>query len=210
MLAETGIRRLFKKRGTLDEGSAVVTALLFALLLPPNVPSWKVFLGISFGIVFGKEIFGGLGQNPFHPALAGYAFFLATFSLGPDLSQTPSWEGREKIEAFLLLLGGLLLLTRRLIYWEIPLLYWGSLVLAGRGGGPFPSEMLFSRGILLAGFFFVTDPVTTPLSRAGQRWFALGAGLLTVFLSMSSGILLMNALTPRIDDLLGPRRRRPQ
>lgn len=51
-----------------------VTSILFALILPPAIPLWQVALGISFGIVIAKEIFGGTGKNFLNPALAGRAF----------------------------------------------------------------------------------------------------------------------------------------
>ncbi len=51
-----------------------VTSLLFALTLPPSIPLWQVALGISFGVVVAKEVFGGTGKNFLNPALAGRAF----------------------------------------------------------------------------------------------------------------------------------------
>lgn len=51
-----------------------VTSILFALILPPTIPLWQVALGISFGVVIGKEIFGGTGKNFLNPALVGRAF----------------------------------------------------------------------------------------------------------------------------------------
>ena len=51
-----------------------VTSVLFALSCPPNIPLWMVALGISFGIVIGKEVFGGTGKNFLNPALTGRAF----------------------------------------------------------------------------------------------------------------------------------------
>ena len=55
-----------------------VTSILFALICPPTIPLWAVALGISFGIVVGKEVFGGTGKNFLNPALTGRAFlFLA-------------------------------------------------------------------------------------------------------------------------------------
>ena len=51
-----------------------VTSILFALACPPNLPLWMVALGISFGIVIGKEVFGGTGKNFLNPALTGRAF----------------------------------------------------------------------------------------------------------------------------------------
>ncbi len=53
---------------------ARVTALLFPLTLPPTVPLWQVLVGISFGIVFARELFGGTGRNFVNPALAARAF----------------------------------------------------------------------------------------------------------------------------------------
>jgi Na+-transporting NADH:ubiquinone oxidoreductase subunit B len=55
------------------EGLGVVV-LLFALCLPPTIAYWKVAVGMSFGVVIGREIFGGTGKNFLHPALVGYAF----------------------------------------------------------------------------------------------------------------------------------------
>lgn len=51
-----------------------VTSILFALTLPPNMPLWQVALGITFGVVVAKEVFGGTGKNFLNPALAGRAF----------------------------------------------------------------------------------------------------------------------------------------
>ncbi|SER02617.1 Na+-transporting NADH:ubiquinone oxidoreductase subunit B [Nitrosomonas sp. Nm51] len=52
----------------------LVTSMLFALTLPPDMPLWMVALGISFGVVIGKEVFGGTGKNFLNPALVGRAF----------------------------------------------------------------------------------------------------------------------------------------
>jgi Na+-transporting NADH:ubiquinone oxidoreductase subunit B len=57
----------------------LVTSLLFALTLPPTLPLWQVALGISFGVVIGKEVFGGTGKNFLNPALAGRAFLFFTY-----------------------------------------------------------------------------------------------------------------------------------
>jgi len=59
--------------------SAVVTAALLVLCLPPLTPWWVTLLGVSFALVFGKHLYGGLGQNPFNPAMVGYVFLLISF-----------------------------------------------------------------------------------------------------------------------------------
>jgi len=61
--------------------SAVVTALLFAIAVPPTLPWWLTLIGILFAIVVAKQLFGGLGYNPFNPAMAGYVFLLVSYPL---------------------------------------------------------------------------------------------------------------------------------
>ncbi|MDR1238834.1 MAG: NADH:ubiquinone reductase (Na(+)-transporting) subunit B [Treponema sp.] len=56
-----------------------VTMVLFPLILPPNIPLWQVALGISFGVVLGKEVFGGTGFNFLNPALTGRAFLFFAY-----------------------------------------------------------------------------------------------------------------------------------
>jgi H+/Na+-translocating ferredoxin:NAD+ oxidoreductase subunit D len=71
--------RLTGKRGTLGDGSALITGLLLGLSLPASLPLWMTFLGAAFAIVFGKAVWGGLGFNAFNPALVGRAFLQAAF-----------------------------------------------------------------------------------------------------------------------------------
>lgn len=61
------------------DGSQVITGILLALTLPPTIPLWMASLGAIFGIIFGKQVFGGIGQNIFNPALIGRAFLMAAF-----------------------------------------------------------------------------------------------------------------------------------
>ena len=57
----------------------LVTSMLFALTLPPDMPLWMVALGISFGVVIGKEVFGGTGKNFLNPALTGRCFLFFAY-----------------------------------------------------------------------------------------------------------------------------------
>ena len=66
------------RRHEINEGF-FVTSILFALILPPTIPLWQVALGISFGVVMGKEVFGGTGKNFLNPALAGRAFLFFAY-----------------------------------------------------------------------------------------------------------------------------------
>lgn len=64
---------------TIGDGSAAITGLLYGLTLPPGLPLWMVLLGGVIAIGLGKFIFGGLGCNPFNPALVARAFLQAAF-----------------------------------------------------------------------------------------------------------------------------------
>lgn len=78
------------RRHEINEGF-LVTGILFALTLPPTIPLWQVAVGISFGVVFGKEIFGGTGMNVFNPALVARAFVF--FAYPAQLSGANVWVG---------------------------------------------------------------------------------------------------------------------
>jgi Na+-transporting NADH:ubiquinone oxidoreductase subunit B len=66
-----------------------VTSILFALILPPSIPLWQAALGITFGIVVGKEVFGGTGMNFLNPALTGRAFLF--FAYPAQMSGDAVW-----------------------------------------------------------------------------------------------------------------------
>lgn len=76
------------RRHEVNEGF-FVTSVLFALILPPSIPLWQVALGISFGVVIAKEVFGGTGKNFLNPALAGRAFLF--FAYPAQLSGDGVW-----------------------------------------------------------------------------------------------------------------------
>lgn len=76
----------------LRDGSALVTAVLLALALPPYAPWWLTLVAVGFAIIFGKQLYGGLGQNPFNPAMLGYVVVLISFPL-----QMSSWPAPHSV-----------------------------------------------------------------------------------------------------------------
>lgn len=81
MLFEWLISRflLGRERSTLGDGSAIITGMLLAFNLPSNIPLYQIVMGSLVAIGIGKMVFGGLGNNPFNPALVGRVFMLISF-----------------------------------------------------------------------------------------------------------------------------------
>jgi len=77
---------ILKKEPTLTDGSAMITGLLLAFNVPSNLPIWIILIGVLVAIGVGKMTFGGLGNNPFNPALVGRVFLLVSFPV-----QMTSW-----------------------------------------------------------------------------------------------------------------------
>lgn len=125
-----------------------------------------------------------------------------------------------EVSAMLLILGGLFLLTRKVITWHIPATYIGTVALLTflfpRGNDPVQWMLynLLGGGLMLGAFFMATDYVTSPVSHLGQVIFGTGCGLITVFIryfgSYNEGvcyaILIMNLTVWLIDKNIKPRR----
>ncbi len=80
IVTEALCRLAMGREGTVGDLSAVLTGLLLALNLPPSLPLWMAAVGSVFAIAVAKQVFGGLGMNPFNPALAARAFLLISFT----------------------------------------------------------------------------------------------------------------------------------
>ena len=70
----------------LSDYSALVTGLLLGIAIPPLLPWWMTLIGVGFAIILAKHLYGGLGSNPFNPAMVGYVVLLISFPL-----QMSSW-----------------------------------------------------------------------------------------------------------------------
>ena len=84
-------RLAMKRENTIGDLSAVITGLLLALTLPIGLPLWQAALGSVFAIAVAKQIFGGLGYNPFNPALAGRAFLLISYTAAMTTWNASNW-----------------------------------------------------------------------------------------------------------------------
>ena len=228
--------------------SAVITGIIFALILPPSVPWGLAVVGAALAIGFGKYFFGGLGQNLFNPAVLARVMLMA---LVPAYLLMPRWTFggvtqasplAKEIDAAMpsawslmtgfhpgtlaeavpaaVLIGGIILLARRVIGWYIPLCYLATIALlalalpaSDRMAGHVPWLVgnpiihLLGGGTLITAFFLLTDPVTSPFSIRGRVIYAVLAGVFTMLIRFYTpypdgaafAILLGNAAVPMID-----------
>lgn len=84
---------LFHKKSSIKDLSAGVTGLLLALVLPPSSPYWMVVIGAFSAIILGKMIFGGIGSNPFNPALVGRAVLVVSWPTLMTTWTNPVYKG---------------------------------------------------------------------------------------------------------------------
>ena len=211
VLTEYLIQKLTKKEITINDGSAAVTGVLLALVIPPSIPLWVPIVGSAFAIAIAKHAFGGLGFNIFNPALAGRAFLVASWPLLmttwllPDgvTGATPlgvlALEGKHvftygqlflgniggslgETSALAILLGAGFLLYKKIIDWRIPLSYLGTVAVLTILLRQDPLFHLLVGGLMLGAFFMATDYVTTPITSKGRVIFGIGCGLLVVLI----------------------------
>lgn len=244
VLTEYFVRKIRQRDNTILDGSAIITGMLLAFIVPPTTPSWMMAVGAFLSIFLVKEMFGGLGMNIFNPALAGRAILLAAFPqqmtywINPDgiTSATPLAMVKEKIagelpsyyelfigniggslgetSALAIMLGGIYLLLRRIIKWQVPLVFIGSVYILSLLLGRDPLYEILAGGVMLGAFFMLTDMVTTPITVRGCIIFSFGCAIITVAIRQWGGfpegvcysILIMNAFTPLIDRYCLPRR----
>jgi electron transport complex protein RnfD len=84
-------------RTVLSDGTAALTGLLLGLALPPLTPWWIPFIGAAFAILVGKQLYGGMGYNPFNPAMVGYVVLIVSFPLQMTLWTPPRGVGQETL-----------------------------------------------------------------------------------------------------------------
>ncbi|MEY8762255.1 MULTISPECIES: RnfABCDGE type electron transport complex subunit D [Clostridium] len=155
--------------------------------------------------------------------LQGYSKLVETFGGTGSLYKALFLGTRNgsigETSTILLVLGGLFLIYKRYINWEIPVVMIGTVgVLTwifGGSAGFFTGDPVFhmmAGGLVIGAFFMATDMVTVPMTNKGQIIFALGAGALTSLIRLKGGypegvcysILLMNSVTPLIDKFTQP------
>jgi electron transport complex protein RnfD len=200
------------------DGHAALLGVLLVLLMPPTVPVWVVLIGVVCAVFLGKQIFGGLGGYPMHPAIVGWLVLLLSWPNWLYPVGTTSIAAATPVAVVMTALGGLFLWARGAIRPQISLgVLLGvavfALAFAGRLEGGFADQFLKGH-VVLAAFFLSTDPTTSPANRRAMWIYGFGTGFLIVLIrafgvwadAVPFAVLLMNVLNPLIDR--APARRR--
>ena len=231
---------ILKKDQTVGDLSAIVTGLLLGMNLPANIPIWQCVIGALFAMVVVKGLFGGLGNNPVNPAITARVFMLVAFGSmtksafptivdavagATPLSLAEGEAAPSLLDLFFglhggaigetcaaaLLIGGIYLLVRRVITWQIPVAFIGTVFVCSLFMESFnftgALSMLLSGGLMIGAIFMATDYVTSPVTAWGKIIFGFGAGLITFLIryygvypeGVSFAILFMNIITPYIN-----------
>ncbi|NBI43551.1 electron transport complex subunit RsxD [[Haemophilus] felis] len=273
--------------------SVVLTALILAMAIPPYAPYWIILIGIFCAVILGKQVYGGLGQNLFNPAMVGYVMLLISFPVQmtawlpplPLLQEPPTWNDAYQLiftgfttDGFTLhqlnhsidsisqatpldsakvsllkadtnvlkinyemllqsplfqhslpfgwwqvnlafLLGGLILIFKKVIHWHIPVAMLVSFTVFASLTTLFlpmaqlnPLSQLFSGAMMFGAFFIATDPVTASITPKGKLLFGALIGLLIYVIrfygsypdGVAFSILLANIFVPLIDHYTRP------
>ncbi len=181
-----------KDLGTLWDGSAVLTGLLLAYNLPPEVPLWLPVAGSVFAIAIGKQVFGGLGHNIFNPALAGRAFLMVSWPVYMTTWKNPRWAVDAVTSATPLAIckeGGECALLNATTYW--------NLFIGNRGGCI--GEVCVVALLIGAAYLFIKRYITwhIPLAYIATvalfSWIFNGSGFFhgsALFFVMAGGLIL--------------------
>ena len=234
VLCEFLWNKALKKPNTIKDMSAVVTGLLLGMNLPPTLPLWQAAIGSAAAIIVVKQMFGGLGHNFANPAIAARIILLVSFpasmtrftepvsdavtSATPlagtagTLSFKTLFFGMHagsigETSAFLLIVGGLYLVIRRVITPIIPVCFIGTVALLSLISGESVMLSVLGGGLILGAVFMATDYTTSPTTSLGKAVFAVGCGIITFVIrkfgslpeGVSYSILLMNILVPHIN-----------
>ena len=206
---------------TAADGSALVAAFVLAVALPPQAPWFVAVMTAVAAIALAKHCYGGLGNNPFNPAMVGYALaffaFPAHFTAwhGVDAVSNPTPLAAARIDevaaddgALLIAaasaIGGLPLLALGFADWRLPLAFALGAIAVHAGD---EWRQLAYGGLVFTAFFVVTDPVTAATSRRGRWCYGFLVGALAMWLrrhgahsdGIAFAVLIGNMLAPLCD-----------
>jgi electron transport complex protein RnfD len=244
--------RLTKLPDTVGDGHAALIGTIFGMLLPATAPWWAVVTGAFMAIIIGKQIFGGIGANPFNPAVLAFAIvsiawqahfdfdaklanmdfdfkaadpLVALKAFGPevvagydlgDMLIGRQIGGIGAVCGLALIVGGIYLIARGYMRWEIPLAYVAGLCITAflfHMGDPNrfagPAFHLLAGYSLIGAFFLATEDASSPVYSVPMLIYGAMGGILTILIrnigSYPDGtiyaILVINLISPLADKI---------
>ena len=209
MLSEYVFEKITKRPCTISDFSAVVTGMILALNMPPEIALWIPALGGVFAIIVVKQLYGGLGQNFMNPALAARCFLLISFTGQMSAFTLDGWTGATplavlkagesvdvaamfigkipgtigEVSVIALLIGAAYLVVKKVISLRIPVTYILTtavfVFIFGQQDLNYVLAHLCGGGLIFGAFFMATDYVTSPITPKGQIVFGILLGILT-------------------------------
>lgn len=252
MLWELGMNHILKRPTTIGDGNAALIGLVFAMLVPASMPWWAVLTGTFVAIVIGKQIFGGIGGNSFHPAALSMAILTVSWAslfnfdaalVNYDFGYNPLHPlstlknfGLDAIGSFepldlllgrqtggigsscglALIIGGVFLIYKGFIRWEISLSFLGGIIvtallfqLADPAKYAGPEFHLLTGYTLIGAFFLATEDSSSPVNFAPMLIYGGAAGVVTMLIrnigaypdGVIFAILVVNLVNPLLDKI---------
>jgi electron transport complex protein RnfD len=249
---ELGFNKIAKRSPSIGDGNAAMIGLLFAMLLPATSPWWLVVTGTFVAVIVGKQIYGGIGGNPFNPVLVGLAILTLSWKdffdfnevlVNYDFSYPMAYPlaslkhfgvfaisdfkpaallmgqqsgGIGAVFGLGLILGGIYLIIRGCIRWEISVSFlagiWVTALLfnmADPAKYAAPAFHLLTGYTLIGAFFLATEDSSSPVNFIPMLIYGACAGIMTVLIrnvgfyvdGVVFAILLANLINPLVDKI---------
>ncbi|MFP4193753.1 MAG: RnfABCDGE type electron transport complex subunit D [Desulfosalsimonas sp.] len=243
---------LMRRQVSIGDGNAALIGLLFGMLLPAIVPWWVIIVGTLVAVIIGKQIYGGIGGNPFNPVVVAYAILLISWPLYLDfnaalvdysfefdaayplvLYKSYGTGGLESFSAMDLLLGrqsggigttfglgiilgGIYLIARGFIRWEIPVAFLAGMSVTALCFSLYNPELyagplfhILTGYTLIGAFFLATEDSSSPVNFVPMLIYGALGGFLTVLIrnfgahvdGVIYAILIMNLVHPLIQKI---------
>jgi len=252
MIWELVINKLTKRSVSIGDGTTALIGLLFAMLLPASSPWWLVVTGTFVSVLIGKQVFGGIGGNPFNPVLIGIAILTLSWTDYFDFNEVlvnydfgfsmfypltaAKYFGASAVDSLTtvdllfgrqaggigstfglgLILGGVYLILRGIIRWEISVsflvgVFVTALVFNATDSARYAGPLfhIFTGYTLIGAFFLATEDSSSPVNFIPMLIYGAGAGIMTVLIrsigayvdGVVFAILLMNLVNPLLDKI---------